>query len=113
MPSPFMAPSIKNCAIVIVSDDTTEADLNSFFPFDPYKLPLSYSYVEGVYREWAMVALDDEDSEDDEDLNDEDVDDGCGSQAHLSVGSADSDELGRSFKGMSISPMRHIPTIVG
>src|SRR5882724_9945972 len=46
--------------------NTAGADLTTFFPFDPYKLPSSYSYIQAVYREWASVALDDDDDDDDE-----------------------------------------------
>ena len=40
------------------------AELNTFFPFDPYKLPKSSTYIQDVYREWASVAIDDDDEED-------------------------------------------------
>jgi RNA polymerase I-specific transcription initiation factor RRN3 len=36
-------------------------ELNTFFPFDPYKLPKSSRYIDGVYREWSAVAIDDDD----------------------------------------------------
>jgi len=41
-------------------------ELNSFFPFDPYRLPKSSSYIQGVYREWSSVAIEDEDEEEEE-----------------------------------------------
>ena len=41
------------------------AELNTFFPFDPYKLPKSSTYIQDVYREWASVAIDDDDEDDD------------------------------------------------
>lgn len=42
-------------------------DLQAFFPFDPYRLPDSRKWFDGMYREWGMVALDDEDEDEDED----------------------------------------------
>jgi RNA polymerase I-specific transcription initiation factor RRN3 len=42
------------------------AELNTFFPFDPYRLPKSNAFIQGVYREWSSVAIEDEDDEDDE-----------------------------------------------
>jgi RNA polymerase I-specific transcription initiation factor RRN3 len=86
------------------------SELTSFFPFDPYKLPRSSSYIEPIYREWASVAI--EGDEDDED-EDEDEDEEEGMQIgllrprrdtvdHLDV---EADGLGASFGGMSISPV--------
>lgn len=77
-------------------------DLNSFFPFDPYRLPHSSSYIEGVYREWSSVAIDDGDEEGHDDDSDRDVE-------NIEVATTAFDipligELGCSFGGMSISP---------
>lgn len=48
------------------------ADLQAFFPFDPYRLPQSSRWFEGMYRDWSMVAVDDdEDDEEDEEESDE------------------------------------------
>jgi len=95
---------------VIARDHTVAADLNTFFPFDPYRLPLSYCYIEGVYREWASVALDeDADDESEEDGDEEDEEEApYGSPMVMgSVGrSCEADNLSRSFGGMSISPLR-------
>jgi RNA polymerase I-specific transcription initiation factor RRN3 len=84
------------------------SELTSFFPFDPYKLPRSSSYIEPIYREWATVAIEgDEDDDDDEDEDDEE-----GVQVGLSLRDAvddvdaEADGLGASFDGMSISPVR-------
>lgn len=116
---------------LVIRDSTVDADLNSFFPFDPYRLPLSHSYIEGVYREWQSVALDDDEDSDSEsdgdddqeqdpnDEQDEDDDPTAGGRrtSHgLSFGSPmiinslhndSADDLGKSFGGMSISPMHH------
>jgi RNA polymerase I-specific transcription initiation factor RRN3 len=108
-------------------DPALEVDLNAFFPFDPYKLPLSHKYVDDVYRDWASVALEedmdsDEDEEEQEqvaetvpdgrvyspDLEEEvdDSQDGRSSSDPEGVpipGSA-TDLLDATFGGMSISP---------
>ncbi|KAG8985878.1 hypothetical protein FRB90_004388, partial [Tulasnella sp. 427] len=57
--------------LFVVADSALESDINTFFPFDPYKLPGSSSFIEDIYREWSMVALDEDDS--DEDENDDGV----------------------------------------
>jgi RNA polymerase I-specific transcription initiation factor RRN3 len=84
-------------------------ELNTFFPFDPYKLPKSSRYIDGVYREWSAVAVDD-DNEDEDD--DEDEDEGT-DPARIGVSIARTtppdplaNTLGASFEAMSISPVR-------
>ncbi|GJE84320.1 RNA polymerase I-specific transcription initiation factor RRN3 [Phanerochaete sordida] len=90
-----------------------QTDLNTFFPFDPYKLPRSGAYIEGVYREWAAVAIDDEEDDDDEEedsageppLSSSYSYDGLSSPVPLRPrGNSEADQLGASFGGMSISP---------
>ncbi|KAF9077097.1 RNA polymerase I-specific transcription initiation factor RRN3 [Rhodocollybia butyracea] len=91
------------------------SELNTFFPFDPYKLPKSGAYIQKVYREWTSVAIDEE--SDDEDASDSDSDsDGEEQTAHpssdfgipisMSTTSQQNDAqgLGASFNAMSISP---------
>ncbi|CCM00173.1 uncharacterized protein FIBRA_02201 [Fibroporia radiculosa] len=106
------------------------SELNTFFPFDPYKLPRSGSYIQGVYREWSSVAIDDEDDDDEDDDDDDDDDDEDENEneqaseddededalanskpqdiavSGLRPNSADDEAngLGASFGGMSISP---------
>ncbi|KAL0950263.1 hypothetical protein HGRIS_010243 [Hohenbuehelia grisea] len=103
------------------------SELNSFFPFDPYRLPRSSVYIDSVYREWADVAIDEDDSDDDEEDGDEDSDEGAegsargrlaaGASAFLPVpvaagagaaadGEDDTGGLGESLNAMSISPVR-------
>lgn len=93
-----------------------DAELTTFFPFDPFRLPRSSAFIDGIYREWTSVALD-ESGDEDEDESEEEEEEGGG------VGSQQSDEdlymhgpasliedtagLGASFGGMSISPVRH------
>jgi RNA polymerase I-specific transcription initiation factor RRN3 len=82
--------------------DSVHAELNTFFPFDPYKLPRSNSYIQGVYREWSSVAIDDEEDEED---GEEDVQQGhVGCDILRTDAQDDAGGLGESFGGMSISP---------
>ena len=78
--------------------------MNTFFPFDPYKLPLSYSYIQGVYREWTSVALDEEEEEEEEEEKEETQ---SSSLQPWAIAGRDDDThgLGASFGGMSISPV--------
>lgn len=49
-----------------LSDDSWQ-QLDSYFPFDPYQLPVSKHWVEGDYLPWRRVpVLDDDDDEDDD-----------------------------------------------
>ncbi|EIW61642.1 RNA polymerase I-specific transcription initiation factor RRN3 [Trametes versicolor FP-101664 SS1] len=106
------------------------AELNTFFPFDPYKLPRSGSYIQGVYREWSSVAIDDDEDEDDDDDEDEEEDEGADNAEHEDMASSQpvgilvngvrapsetsDDGLGQSFGGMSISPARaaHLQQVI-
>ena len=84
-------------------------ELNTFFPFDPYKLPKSSRYINGVYREWSAVAINGEDEDEDED-EDEGEDIGSArigmSIARTAPPDPPGDSLGASFEAMSISPVR-------
>ncbi|KAG6830153.1 hypothetical protein H0H87_008996 [Tephrocybe sp. NHM501043] len=93
---------------------TTNPELNTFFPFDPYRLPKSHTYIQTIYREWSTVALDEEDDEDEDD-EDELEDEETQQEATISSGlliprpkpaGADELGLGESLEAMSISPMR-------
>jgi len=87
---------------------TVNSELNTFFPFDPYKLPRSNSYIQDVYREWSSVAIDNGEEEQD----DEEAEAGDGYQGQYldmplsGVRGEDKDDLGVSFEVMSISPIR-------
>ncbi len=84
------------------------SELTSFFPFDPYKLPRSSSYIEPIYREWASVAIegDDDDEEEEGEEGVEGMQDGLTRPRRDEVDHLDveADGLGASFGGMSISP---------
>lgn len=90
-----------------------EAQFDSHFPFDPFKLPCSAGYVRGIYREWDGGGFEEDDDDEDEDEEDEDEDGGgedgghggltlMGSRRRNLTGSQD--DLGVSFEGMSLSP---------
>ncbi|KAJ7682435.1 RNA polymerase I-specific transcription initiation factor RRN3 [Mycena polygramma] len=100
------------------------AELNTFFPFDPYKLSKSSVYIQSIYREWSAVAIDDEEEEEEEE---EDVDAEAEALA-LSYGGAgagyldipipssqargDDYALGESLGAMSISPVRPVALLI-
>ncbi|KAG5648819.1 hypothetical protein DXG03_000168 [Asterophora parasitica] len=97
--------------------EASNAELNTFFPFDPYRLPKSLVYINGIYREWSAVALDEDEEEEDEDDDEEDEAGAEGKEDLRSSGflsiprpDAGADELGQglgeSLGAMSISPVR-------
>ena len=102
-------PSQRTPARQVFVPPQTNTELSTFFPFDPYKLPKSSRYIDGVYREWSVVAIDDDDDEGE----DEDEDEGEGiNSARVGVSIARTvsdplaDTLGVSLEAMSISPAR-------
>jgi RNA polymerase I-specific transcription initiation factor RRN3 len=50
-----------------------DAGLDSYYPFDPFTLPRSKRYIEGIYRTWGEVSipLDDDDDESEDESEDE------------------------------------------
>ncbi|KAF8806334.1 RNA polymerase I-specific transcription initiation factor RRN3, partial [Phlegmacium glaucopus] len=83
------------------------AELNTFFPFDPYRLPKSNAFIQAVYREWSSVAIEDEDEDDEEDPDREErgeSDDGTSSR-YLDIPRENDVGLGESLGAMSISPL--------
>ncbi|KAJ6466697.1 RNA polymerase I-specific transcription initiation factor RRN3 [Mycena vitilis] len=91
------------------------AELNTFFPFDPYKLAKSSVYIQSIYREWSAVAIDDEEEEEEEE--DVDAEDAAAAVPYVGAGYLDipssqtpADDhdyaLGESLGAMSISPAR-------
>ncbi|KAG8956690.1 hypothetical protein FRC04_000168 [Tulasnella sp. 424] len=95
--APFLASPAR---LLVVADSPVENDVNAFFPFDPYKLPGSSSFIEDIYREWSMVALDEDDSDEEPDEDDQEVMVGDTGEEEEEV------RLGHSFNEMSISPRR-------
>ena len=51
--------------------DTQERLVDSFFPFDPYRLRISAGYIDNLYREWSEVAPDEDSDDDDEEESSE------------------------------------------
>lgn len=101
-----------------VLGESVHTELNTFFPFDPYKLPRSGSYIDVVYREWSQVAIDDDEDDEDDEEEDEVPDEpplSSSYDGHLNpipfdspAPDAEAEKLGASFGGMSISPA-HAP----
>lgn len=60
----------------IVQDTLREAQIDSHFPFDPYKLPLSAPFIQGIYRDWDGGGFDDDDTDEEEEEEEEDAEDG-------------------------------------
>ena len=96
---------------VLLSDDVNK-ELDTFFPFDPYRLPQSSVFVDEIYRDWASVAID-EDSEDEDDgvIVVDRSRSASGPVTIPSLSESDGEEseaeqLGAGLGGMSISPAR-------
>jgi RNA polymerase I-specific transcription initiation factor RRN3 len=88
-------------------DTSLSAELNTFFPFDPYMLPKSQSYIHGVYRDWASVAIDDDEEDEDEEDEDPSVREEHRPPHYLDISRPDVGKgLAASFDSMSISPAR-------
>ncbi|GAA5895203.1 rDNA-binding RNA polymerase I transcriptional factor [Sporobolomyces salmoneus] len=121
--TPLTTPSIAPRQLLVAEE------MDSFFPFDPFKLPLSSVYIDEIYREWEGA---DEDDDDDDDESDTATDDDSSTDASTSQASEDEkswtasgglavpgmhkrgganspmhedeeDEVARSFEAMSIS----------
>ncbi len=50
-----------------MDDESLNLNLNTFFPFDPYKLQQSATWMDNIYREWSAVAIDLDSDEEDSD----------------------------------------------
>ncbi|KAM0751693.1 RNA polymerase I-specific transcription initiation factor RRN3 [Meredithblackwellia eburnea MCA 4105] len=98
-------------------------EMDSFFPFDPFKLPLSSPFIDSIYREWVNDDSDDEDSssdDDDDDASSSEADTETesvyghgglrvpGSSKYDVEGLSDEDDsfISKSFEAMSLSPDR-------
>ena len=50
-----------------MASNVQQVELDSFFPFDPYRLPHTQKYLKDIFRNWDEVAIgDEEDEESDE-----------------------------------------------
>ncbi|GAC74558.1 RNA polymerase I transcription factor [Moesziomyces antarcticus T-34] len=118
-PRPEGASSPQKEAKRAAASVTTASVLESFFPFDPYKLESSASFIEPLYREWADVAPDEDGADSSEEEDDDEADDvrrnerggGVeipGSRARAGNDEEDDDANSSSFvsqvEAMSISP---------
>jgi RNA polymerase I-specific transcription initiation factor RRN3 len=98
-------------------------EMDSFFPFDPFKLPLSSVYIDDIYREWTA----DDESASEEASSDSDADDDSSSASEADTETEEGDfaprsgglavpgsmasreeedDVARSFEAMSLSPDR-------
>ena len=56
------------------SGDESYHQLDSYFPFDPYQLPVSKRWLEGDYLHWrALPGMDDDSDDDSDDLDEDEV----------------------------------------
>lgn len=108
-PSPGTTPATPTEEDDIVKKTLLEARIDSHFPFDPYKLPLSRPFVQPNYRDWEGFDDDDEDDEDDDDDDEDDDEDNEDDDEQQSSGlpmvsrrNDSQEQLGTSFEGMSI-----------
>ncbi|KAF8897780.1 RNA polymerase I-specific transcription initiation factor RRN3 [Infundibulicybe gibba] len=106
----------RNNMHIAASERSVTSELNTFFPFDPYRLPRSNIYIQGIYREWSSVAIDDDEDSDDSDEEQEEGtelhDESISSSTYLDIPQSSSrekvdnaDGLGESLGAMSISPI--------
>ncbi|KAM6496105.1 RNA polymerase I-specific transcription initiation factor RRN3 [Amanita muscaria] len=64
-PASTIAPSVTE--LPLPQRESIVLELNTFFPFDPYRLQCSGSYIQGIYREWSSVAIEEDEEEEEED----------------------------------------------
>jgi RNA polymerase I-specific transcription initiation factor RRN3 len=75
--------------------------MDSFFPFDPFKLPLSSVYIDEIYREWEGA----DDDDDDDDESDTATDDDSSTDASTSQASETEDEKSWTMGGLAVPGM--------
>lgn len=88
-----------------------QVELDAFFPFDPYRLPISKRFVEEAYLEWEGLPGQNESDSDDSQDEDDDADVMYSLQAKsrdiigaMSVPDSDNDPQALGLDQMSISP---------
>ena len=92
---------------ILYESRANNEELNTFFPFDPCRLPKSHVFIQGVYREWESVAIQGDDEEDEEDEDGDHDDKRANIMIPISKTSTNLDDdsgLGKSLGAMSISP---------
>lgn len=126
-PSPAGTPAPPSIPAAAPRQLLVAEEMDSFFPFDPFKLPLSSVYIDPIYREWE--GAEDDESTTSGDLSSSSVDsdeDETGSESDAtaeddepawvktrgglavpgsvtSPASPEDDEFSRSFEAMSLS----------
>ncbi|KAJ7228301.1 RNA polymerase I-specific transcription initiation factor RRN3 [Mycena pura] len=95
----------------ILLNSSISAELNTFFPFDPYKLAKSSTYIQNIYREWSAVSIGDDDEEEEEEEEDYVVPPSDGLSVPNIQSTPDDGGLGESLGAMSISPVRLLSAI--
>jgi RNA polymerase I-specific transcription initiation factor RRN3 len=63
----------------VVNKALFQSKIDLFFPFDPFKLPISSAYIQTIYRSWDH-GDDDEDDDEEEDNTDGEDEDGEGNR---------------------------------
>ncbi|TIB03331.1 hypothetical protein E3P96_01916 [Wallemia ichthyophaga] len=55
-------------SLAVTKNNGSEIELDSFFPFDPYRLPRTQKFIDDIYRNWDEVAINtgEEDESDEE-----------------------------------------------
>lgn len=61
-PTPSLSSSLGPGAAPAPRQLLVAEEMDSFFPFDPFKLPLSSAYIDDIYREWEGADDDDDTS---------------------------------------------------
>lgn len=124
----------------LVQQTLKEAQIDSHFPFDPFKLPLSATYINPIYRQWSSGFDHEEDEDEDtETENPEEESEADSSAVPSSVDSEASstlapppgsipmqhlidpallaegqdDPFSKSFEAMSVSPRRNTLLMAG
>ncbi|GAA5959051.1 hypothetical protein JCM3765_006322 [Sporobolomyces pararoseus] len=92
--TPLATPSVAPRQLLVAEE------MDSFFPFDPFKLPLSSVYIDEIYREWEGA-----DDDDDDDESDTATDDDSSTDASTSQASETEDEKSWSMGGLAVPGM--------
>ncbi|KAJ7591586.1 RNA polymerase I-specific transcription initiation factor RRN3 [Mycena floridula] len=93
-------------SVALLGDKIME-ELNTFFPFDPCKLPKVNGYIDTVFRDWQSVKIGDSDDEDSEEEDGEMMEEDIEGIVITRASSRSDDEanlIGASLGAMSISP---------
>lgn len=138
-PSPAGTPAPQTVPAAAPRQLLVAEEMDSFFPFDPFKLPLSSAYIDPIYREWegadddesttsgdhsSSVDSDEEDTESESDATagESDADEPAWVKTRgglavpgsvTSPASPEDEEFSRSFEAMSLSLSPHSESFGG